>query len=55
MSADGSGGLVAMIVGGGVLFCGLIGGLVWMYSAQSAKQRKSFVAGKGSARSNDGN
>jgi hypothetical protein len=37
-----SAGIIGMVLGGVLIFCVLIGGLVWLYSAQSAKRRKAF-------------
>ena len=44
-----SGGIVLMALVGVLVFCGLIGVMVWAYSSQSAKRRKNQVGGpKGS-------
>ena len=43
---DGTSGLVVMIVGMVLFFCVLIGGIVWLYSSQSAKRQKAGVATK---------
>lgn len=41
MTIDGPAGFIALALVAVVVFVGLIGGLVWLYSAQSAKRRRS--------------
>jgi len=43
---DGTAGFVVMIVGMVLFFCVLIGGIVWLYSSQSAKRQKAGVVTK---------
>jgi len=40
MGTDGSTGLILTILAAVLFFCAVIGGVVWLYSAQSAKRRK---------------
>jgi hypothetical protein len=40
-----NGGLVLMALIAVLVFCGLIGLMVWAYSSQSAKRRKNRVEG----------
>lgn len=40
-----SGGFVLMALVAVLVFCGLIGLMVWAYSSQSAKRRKNRVGG----------
>ena len=51
---DGTSGLVVMIVGMVVFFCALIGGIVWLYSSQSAKRQKAGAETKDGSRSSNG-
>ncbi|HEY5328615.1 MAG TPA: hypothetical protein VIJ79_01925 [Acidobacteriaceae bacterium] len=41
ITVDGSAGFIVMIVAMGLFFCALIGGIVWLYSSQSAKRQKA--------------
>jgi flagellar basal body-associated protein FliL len=40
-----SGGILLMALVAVLVFCGLIGVMVWAYSSQSAKRRKNRVGG----------
>lgn len=55
MTMDGPAGFVAMALVAVVVFVGLIGGLVWMYSAQSAKRRRSGAGVPARTKEQDGN
>jgi|HubBroStandDraft_1064217.scaffolds.fasta_scaffold18130_5 hypothetical protein len=45
MTTDGPAGFVLIAFAAVLVFCGLIGVMVWAYSSQSAKRRKSPVGG----------
>ena len=51
---DGTGSFVVMIVGMILFFCVLIGGIVWLYSSQSAKRQKAVAETKDGSRSSNG-
>ena len=55
MTIDGPAGYIVMALVAVVVFVGLIGGLVWVYSAQSAKRRKSGAAVTARTKEHDGN
>jgi hypothetical protein len=40
-----NGGFILMALVAALVFCGLIGLMVWAYSSQSAKRRKNRVGG----------
>lgn len=52
---DGPVGFVVMALVAVLVFVGLIGGLVWVYSAQSAKRRRSGAGVAARTREHDGN
>jgi len=51
---DSTAGFVAIIFVVVVVFCALIGGIVWLYSSQSAKRQKATAVTKVESRSGNG-